>query len=201
MALLAAAGVSEHFTICSANPRTWPGDAYSRKVVKADFDVANTIRKKFGMHWSADGEFAGHDATFEETLQYWQSFRSNQSFAYTARREQFFPLATRMEVRGAGGEAYRDFWSAKIPKLPWYPELKHGPDNFHADVETAFANMVPRQVLRPQEWEAAFESCHFLIDWLKTRAPFWKLEETAQGSHWVEAKDSDDAAADKWKQP
>lgn len=158
MALLAAAGVSEHFTICSANPRTWPGDAYSRKVVKADFDVANTIRKKFGMHWSADGEFAGHDATFEETLQYWQSFRSNQSFAYTARREQFFPLATRMEVRGAGGEAYRDFWSAKIPKLPWYPELKHGPDNFHADVETAFANMVPRQVLRPQEWEAAFES-------------------------------------------
>ena len=47
--------------------------------------------------------------------------------------------------------------------------------------------------------EAAFESCHFLIDWLKTRAPFWKLEETAEGSHWVEAKDSDDAAADKWK--
>src|SRR4051812_35075953 len=48
--------------------------------------------------------------------------------------------------------------------------------------------------------EAAFESCHFLIDWLKTRAPFWKLEETAEGSHWVEAKDSDDAAAEKWKQ-
>ena len=49
--------------------------------------------------------------------------------------------------------------------------------------------------------EAAFESCHFLIDWLKTRAPFWKLEETAEGSHWVEAKDSDDAAAEKWQQP
>ena len=49
--------------------------------------------------------------------------------------------------------------------------------------------------------EAAFESCHFLIDWLKTRAPFWKLEETAEGSRWVEAKDSDDAAADRWKQP
>src|SRR5690348_854408 len=48
--------------------------------------------------------------------------------------------------------------------------------------------------------EAAFESCHFLIDWLKTKAPFWKLEETGEGSHWVEAKDSDDAAAEKWKQ-
>jgi len=47
--------------------------------------------------------------------------------------------------------------------------------------------------------EAAFESCHFLIDWLKTRAPFWKLEETPDGSHWVESKDSDDIAAERWK--
>ncbi len=49
--------------------------------------------------------------------------------------------------------------------------------------------------------EAAFEACHFLIDWLKTKAPFWKLEETEEGSHWVEAKSSDDAAADKWAMP
>ncbi|MFT3989028.1 molybdenum cofactor biosynthesis protein MoaE [Aestuariivirga sp.] len=46
--------------------------------------------------------------------------------------------------------------------------------------------------------EAAFEACHFLIDWLKTRAPFWKLEENAQGSAWVEAKASDDEAASRW---
>jgi molybdopterin synthase catalytic subunit len=47
--------------------------------------------------------------------------------------------------------------------------------------------------------EAAFEACHFLIDWLKTRAPFWKLEEGSTGASWVAAKDSDDAAADRWK--
>lgn len=47
--------------------------------------------------------------------------------------------------------------------------------------------------------EAAFESCHFLIDWLKTRAPFWKVEHTAEGDHWVAAKDSDDAAASRWQ--
>jgi len=47
--------------------------------------------------------------------------------------------------------------------------------------------------------QAAFESCHFLIDWLKTRAPFWKLEETPGGEHWVEAKDSDDDAAARWE--
>ena len=46
--------------------------------------------------------------------------------------------------------------------------------------------------------DAAFDACRFLIDWLKTKAPFWKLEETNQGSRWVEAKDSDDAAAKRW---
>lgn len=46
--------------------------------------------------------------------------------------------------------------------------------------------------------QAAFESCHFLMDWLKTRAPFWKIEHTAQGDQWVAAKDSDDALAARW---
>ena len=46
--------------------------------------------------------------------------------------------------------------------------------------------------------EAAFEACHFLIDWLKTKAPFWKLEENDQGASWVAAKDSDDDAARRW---
>jgi molybdopterin synthase catalytic subunit len=46
---------------------------------------------------------------------------------------------------------------------------------------------------------AAFEACEFLIDWLKTKAPFWKLEETADGeAAWVEARDSDDDAAQRW---
>ena len=47
--------------------------------------------------------------------------------------------------------------------------------------------------------QAALESCAFLIDWLKTKAPFWKLEEGAKGAAWVEAKASDDKAAEKWK--
>ena len=47
--------------------------------------------------------------------------------------------------------------------------------------------------------EAAFEACHFLIDWLKTKAPFWKLEEGPQGAAWVDAKDSDDDAAARWE--
>jgi molybdopterin synthase catalytic subunit len=49
--------------------------------------------------------------------------------------------------------------------------------------------------------EAAFEACHFLIDWLKTKAPFWKLEDTPEGGKWVDARDSDDAAAARWQAP
>jgi molybdopterin synthase catalytic subunit len=46
--------------------------------------------------------------------------------------------------------------------------------------------------------QTAFEACAFLMDWLKTKAPFWKLEETDQGAQWVDARDSDDAAAARW---
>lgn len=45
---------------------------------------------------------------------------------------------------------------------------------------------------------AAFESCEFLIDWLKTQAPFWKREETAEGPRWVSARSDDDFAAARW---
>jgi molybdopterin synthase catalytic subunit len=46
---------------------------------------------------------------------------------------------------------------------------------------------------------AAIEACAFLIDWLKTSAPFWKREEWHDGSsRWVEAKDDDDRAAERW---
>jgi len=49
--------------------------------------------------------------------------------------------------------------------------------------------------------EAAFEANMFLVDWLKTKAPFWKLEESAGGAAWVEARASDDEAAARWTQP
>lgn len=47
--------------------------------------------------------------------------------------------------------------------------------------------------------EAAFAACHFLIDFLKTKAPFWKVEDTGDAKHWVEAKDGDDVAAARWR--
>ena len=45
----------------------------------------------------------------------------------------------------------------------------------------------------------AFAACEFIMDFLKTRAPFWKREETPAGARWVEARSSDDEAAARWK--
>ena len=47
----------------------------------------------------------------------------------------------------------------------------------------------------------AFAACEFIMDYLKTRAPFWKKEVTPQGERWVDARDSDDAAAARWQAP
>jgi molybdopterin synthase catalytic subunit len=47
----------------------------------------------------------------------------------------------------------------------------------------------------------AFAACEFIMDYLKTRAPFWKKEQREGGAQWVEAKTSDDKAAERWQDP
>lgn len=45
----------------------------------------------------------------------------------------------------------------------------------------------------------AFAACEFVMDYLKTRAPFWKREATPEGAHWVDARETDDSAAARWQ--
>ena len=45
----------------------------------------------------------------------------------------------------------------------------------------------------------AFAACEFIMDYLKTRAPFWKKEQAGTGARWVEARESDDVAAERWQ--
>jgi molybdopterin synthase catalytic subunit len=47
----------------------------------------------------------------------------------------------------------------------------------------------------------AFAACEFVMDWLKTQAPFWKKEATPEGARWVDARESDTAAAARWGRP
>jgi len=45
----------------------------------------------------------------------------------------------------------------------------------------------------------AFAACEFIMDYLKTRAPFWKRETTPDGARWVDAREADDGAAARWQ--
>jgi len=56
-------------------------------------------------------------------------------------------------------------------------------------------------VVASQHRGDAFAACEFIMDYLKTQAPFWKKEETPEGERWVDARASDDAAAARWSKP
>jgi molybdopterin synthase catalytic subunit len=48
--------------------------------------------------------------------------------------------------------------------------------------------------------EAAFSACEFVMDFLKTQAPFWKKEQSGASAHWVTARETDDKRADRWRE-
>jgi len=53
-------------------------------------------------------------------------------------------------------------------------------------------------VVTSRHRQAAFAACEFIMDYLKTQAPFWKLEETSAGNQWVDARESDEEALRRW---
>ena len=99
--------------------------------------------------------------------------------------------------------------------LEHYPGMAEAEIKRHADEALArwplqgltvihrFGRIVPGEnivlvVTASAHRQAAFEAAEFLMDYLKTSAPFWKREESARGTNWVEARDHDDAAAARW---
>ena len=99
--------------------------------------------------------------------------------------------------------------------LEHYPEMAEAEIGRHADEALArwplqgltvihrFGRIAPGEnivlvVTASAHRQAAFEAAEFLMDYLKTNAPFWKREESARGTNWIEARDHDDAAAARW---
>ncbi|MDH2383764.1 molybdenum cofactor biosynthesis protein MoaE [Bradyrhizobium sp. CER78] len=99
--------------------------------------------------------------------------------------------------------------------LEHYPEMAEAEISRHADEALArwplqgltiihrFGRIAPGEnivlvVTASAHRQAAFEAAEFLMDYLKTNAPFWKREESARGTNWIEARDHDDAAAARW---
>jgi molybdopterin synthase catalytic subunit len=98
---------------------------------------------------------------------------------------EHYPGMTEKQLAEIEAEAHRRWKLDAVLIIHRYGELKPG------DRIVLVAAASPHR-------DAAFEACRFLIDWLKTKAPFWKREETAKGARWVEAKSSDDDAAERW---
>lgn len=99
---------------------------------------------------------------------------------------EHYPGMTEKQLRAIDDEANRRWPLAASLVIHRYGRLEPG------DRIVLVATASPHR-------DAAFDACRFLIDWLKTQAPFWKLEEGEAGAQWVEAKASDDAAAQRWQ--
>jgi molybdopterin synthase catalytic subunit len=99
---------------------------------------------------------------------------------------EHYPGMTEAELNRIGIEAEKRWPLAGCTIIHRYGELMPG-DNIVL-VATASAHR-----------QAAFEAAEFLMDFLKSQAPFWKKEDTGHGAKWVDAKDSDTSALDRWR--
>lgn len=105
--------------------------------------------------------------------------------ALTTMTLEHYPKMTERQLQDLEQEARRRWELTAVLIIHRYGDLRPGEPIVL--VATASAHR-----------QAAFDACNFLIDWLKTKAPFWKHEVTSEGRHWVGAKTSDDEAANRW---
>jgi molybdopterin synthase catalytic subunit len=105
--------------------------------------------------------------------------------AVTALTLEHYPGMTEKKLAEIEAEAYRRWPLDAVLIIHRYGRLEPG------------ERIVLVAAASPHR-EAALEACHFLIDWLKTKAPFWKSEETPTGERWVEARAEDGAATERW---
>jgi molybdopterin synthase catalytic subunit len=98
---------------------------------------------------------------------------------------EHYPGMTEKAIEAMIGEAHRRFDIYAVRVIHRVGALKPGDQIVMVAVTSAHRSQ-------------SFQACEFLMDYLKTQAPFWKKEQTAQGAQWVDARVSDDAALTRW---
>ena len=99
-------------------------------------------------------------------------------------------------------EAYPGFTEAEIGKIALQAKARFGLDDFailHRVGQIAPGEPVVFVATAARHRRAAFEGCDYLMDYLKSRAPFWKKEHGPQGARWVEPRDQDHADLARWE--
>ncbi len=113
------------------------------------------------------------------------SVRSDPSSPVSSMLLEHYPGMTERSIQAIVDEA-RDRWSLNAVRvIHRVGELAPGEQIVYVGVTSAHRG-------------EAFQACEFIMDYLKTRAPFWKKESTPEGQRWVDARSSDDDAALRW---
>lgn len=146
------------------------------RVQREDFDTAAELERM-----TAGRTQIGAAVTFTGLV---RDFADTQSGVQRMTLEQY-PGMTQRQLEAIVAEAHQRWPLDDCLVIHRYGELM--PGDRIVLVITASAHR-----------QAAFEASAFLVDWLKTKAPFWKLEEHGGQRRWVEAKASDDEAASRW---
>jgi molybdopterin synthase catalytic subunit len=121
-------------------------------------------------------------------------------------------VGTVRDTRSITGEASDEISSMELEHYPGMTEkaIEAMIDEAHRRFDVYDARVIHRiGLLQPADQIVfvavtsahrgqSFQACEFLMDYLKTQAPFWKKEQTPQGAHWVDARVSDDAALARW---
>lgn len=141
------------------------------RVQREDFDVGQEVRRL-----SAGG--VGAVATFT-------GFVRDEGKTLSALTLEHYPGMTERQLEAIEAKAHRRWNLAEVVIIHRHGRLLAG----EAIVLVAVA---------AAHRADAFAACEFLMDWLKTKAPFWKQEEGPDGTRWVEAKTEDDARAERW---
>lgn len=146
------------------------------RVQKEDFDVGAEIRQLVGARTDI-----GAVATFTGLVR-----GANAAGSLTSMTLEHYPGMTENELAAVEAEAHARFSLQGTLIVHRVGELKPG-DN------------IVLVIAASQHRQAAFAAAEFLMDYLKTRAPFWKKEQGADGSaRWVDARESDAAAEKRW---
>lgn len=146
----------------------------------ADFDVSAEIDAL-----RAQDLRVGAVCTFVGTVRDTQALTGQAQDEVQAMELEHYPGMTEKSIEAMIDEAHTrfDFYGARV---------------VHRVGRLLPADQIVLVAVTSAHRGESFKACEFLMDYLKTQAPFWKKEQTPEGAHWVDARVSDDAALARW---
>lgn len=145
-----------------------------------DFDVSQELRALRGQDARV-----GAVCTFVGTVRDTQALTGQTHDQVQAMELEHYPGMTEKSIEAMVDEAHRrfDFYAARV---------------VHRVGRLLPSDQIVLVAVTSAHRGESFKACEFLMDYLKTQAPFWKKEHSPEGGHWVDARASDDAALARW---